>query len=181
MSELLIEILETDQNIEIVEGGLSVEVGQNSQVELNPQDFDLTIEGNEFIIELSTLSQVLSKLEAESVEGSFVAASPVGATRIVVTDSAGKIEHADSSDVADFDNVLGLTLTAAGTGVSAIVLILGPHEDLSFTFTPKQALFFTSAGVLTQTAPSGGFSKKVGWAITATKIFISLKTGIKLI
>jgi hypothetical protein len=103
-----------------------------------------------------------------------VAAIDVGGQRVVVLDDSEKVIYADRSIVAHADKILGVTTGAAVTGADATVQTYGEMDDPSFAFTPGGAVYASVNGLMTQTAPSSGFSRAVGYAMAATKLFIDL-------
>jgi len=105
----------------------------------------------------------------------YIAGEAVGGQRVVYIGAGDKVFHADSTDQAQLNKVVGITATAASLGAMVNVLSLGKLADASFSFTSGSPLFFNSVGVLTHTAPTSGFVQKVGVAIKSNEILADMQ------
>jgi len=79
--------------------------------------------------------------------------------------------------------LLGITVTAANAGASVLVQNEGELEFSGWSWLPGQPIYLGTNGLITQTAPDAAPAKFVaplGFAMTATKIFIELKDLIYL-
>lgn len=117
--------------------------------------------------------------------GSHLAGANLSGHRLVTLDSAGDAIYADSATAAHRDRIVGLVLTAATTGDPVTVQYEGDVTEGTWSWTPGATLFASTSGNLTETPPSLGggdvFSQRVGWAVTATRIYIDLsRPGIVL-
>ena len=117
-----------------------------------------------------------------SVSGSaieLVSVNALGGHRVVRSE-AGILRYVNQSDVNDATAVIGLTLNAVSAGGKVRIHLLGTVTESSWTWIPDQPLFVGDNGLLTQTAPSLGFSMLVGTAISADTINFDTKVPILL-
>lgn len=110
------------------------------------------------------------------------AASALGGHRIVRAVSATEVDYA-SSDTADHgDDVLGMTLGAAGLG--DVVLVANDQDitEPSWAWTPQAPLYLATNGQITQTPPDApaAFALIVGFATSATSARIRIETPVFL-
>lgn len=106
---------------------------------------------------------------------SRVALGSISGHRMVMLDALERASYADASTLEHASRVVGVTIAAAAGGASVTIRTRGELDEPSFSFTAGLPLFLGSAGVLTQTPPSSGFVLIVGFAITATKIFVAIQ------
>ena len=109
----------------------------------------------------------------------FPAALPLGGHRAVRL-LAGLAIYADNAVPQDANVVLGITRGAVTGGDLAQIQFAGLMTEPSWAWTPDLPVFCGSAGLLTQTPPTSGFSLIVGIATTATQILIGAKMPIVL-
>jgi len=121
--------------------------------------------------------------QAASAGGStvkvFPAGESLGGQRIVVLRN-GELYHADTTDSGDLGQVIGLTVSASLIGEDTQVQFLGDLTEPSWTWTAGDPVYFNASGVPTQAPPTSGFSQIVGFASTATKIYVQLREPIAL-
>jgi hypothetical protein len=110
----------------------------------------------------------------------LTAAVAIGGQRVVTTDGSGSAIYADNGTLAHANNVVGLSLGAAAIAGSLDVQTGGAVEDPSFAFTPGAVLWLGANGMIATAPPGTGFSLVVGYAMTATKIFLNIGTPIIL-
>jgi hypothetical protein len=92
----------------------------------------------------------------------------------------GTAIYADSSDVSKPQSILGVSTGAASLGGVIYSQPFGELEEPSWNWTPDLPIFLGIAGLITQTPPLSGFSLIIGYPITPTKIFISIRDPIYL-
>lgn len=109
-----------------------------------------------------------------------VAGVALGGHRLVVLNASGQAIYADCTQPAHAGKVLGLTLGAIAAGDNGDVLRSGEVVEPSWNWTLDQAVFLGSNGLLTQTQPLTGFSLIVGFPVSATKLFVSLREPLIL-
>lgn len=106
-----------------------------------------------------------------------LAAATVNGLRAVMLAAGGGVRHLDCTDPANADNALGVSLGAAITGDSVTVRVGGAIDEASWTWTPLEAVYATGDGLLTQTVPTSpgsAFMLRIGFAETATRLFVDL-------
>ena len=119
-------------------------------------------------------------IDTSDIDLAYGTSSAVNALRVVYTNDAGEVSHADSSNINHIARVTGVAVTAAGIGGMVKVKSLGRIEDASFSFTPGNLLYFDSTGKLIDTAPATGFFQVVGRVETSTRVFINIEEPLNL-
>jgi hypothetical protein len=109
----------------------------------------------------------------------FMAGQTLSGHRVVRSNASGNAIYADRSD-AGSQHVLGVTLGAAIAGDTVQVRRHGSIEEPSWSWTPNEAIFLGDNGVLTQAYPGGPVSLIVGFATTATSMFVAPREPIIL-
>lgn len=110
----------------------------------------------------------------------FPAGVALGGNRVVRLD-AGDVVYADNTVAADANRVLGITTGAVSLGAPARIQVSGLMTEVSWSWTPDAPIFLSTTGLLTQAPPTSGFSLIVGFATSATQMFIGPKTPIALV
>jgi hypothetical protein len=118
--------------------------------------------------------------DTTSIINSYTAGESISAYNILVQESDGKVDVADSSDTNHIQKVVGLATTSAVLDDSIDVQSTGKMTNAGWSWTPGAKLYFTSSGTLTETVPSTGFIQQVAVAETATTITINLGLCIAL-
>ena len=108
------------------------------------------------------------------------AGAALGGHRMVVLNGGGAAIHADCTTPAHLGKVLGMTLGAIADGDSGDVLRAGEVVEPSWNWTLDTPVFLGTAGQLTQVQPVSGFSQIVGFPVSATKLFVSLREPLIL-
>lgn len=111
---------------------------------------------------------------------SLTAAIAIGGHRLVTTDASGHAIYADATIPTHANCVVGMSIGAAASGATVSVQSSGELSDPSFSYTPGQVLFLGSDGLVATNAPTSGFSLVIGYAETATTIFLNIGQPIKL-
>jgi hypothetical protein len=94
-----------------------------------------------------------------------------------VATSSGQAVTASSSTGAP---VVGIATGGALAGADVTVQYEGPISDTSWSWAYNQPIFIAANGVLTQTAPTSGYSQIVGYPINATSLLIDIQAPITL-
>lgn len=121
--------------------------------------------------------------QAASAGGSTVKVFPAGENlggHRLVTLRNGELFYADTTDSSDLGLVVGITIAAATAGQDTQVQFLGSITEPSWSWTVGGPVYFDALGVPTQSAPTSGFSQIIGFASTATKIYIQLREPLAL-
>jgi len=143
---------------------------------------------------VDTVIEILSTETLPGPEGIAGPTGPAGATvltytagvnlsghRMVVLDDSALVIYADITVAAHVSKVVGMTTGAAMAGADATIQTGGELIEPSWSWTLNIPIWLSTDGLLTQVAPVSGFSLIVGFPITATKIFISIREPIFLI
>lgn len=124
----------------------------------------------------------ISVSSAETLQYTFTAGATVGQYKAVYVAADGDVEHADADALAT-SRVVGIT-TVSGDATDPITVVLaGILEGAVSGFTPGDPIFLsTTAGDLTQTAPSGSADciVEVGLALTSTDILVRISKPVVL-
>lgn len=110
---------------------------------------------------------------------SAIAGAAVGGHRMVRLTTSGAV-YADRTVAEDQHRVMGLTLNAAAQGDELDVLRFGEVVEPSWNWALDLPVYLGTNGLLTQTSPTTGFSLIVGFPVTATKLFLSIREPITL-
>ena len=98
----------------------------------------------------------------------------------MLLDEAGHLAYASCDDTTHFGRVVGVTTQAAEPGAPCNVQNFDRIVEGTWSWTPGEPVFLGTNGALTQTAPTAGFLMVVGFAISATVLFVSLRDPILL-
>ena len=110
----------------------------------------------------------------------YTASTALSGNRAVCLNASGELIYADSSTVAHAHKVLGITTGAVSEGAEGTVQTNGEMTEAGWAWTIGSPVYLSTNGSLSHTAPSSGFVLVVGFALTATKIFIDIKQSIIL-
>jgi hypothetical protein len=88
-------------------------------------------------------------------------------------------EIADSSNMAHFNHVIGITLEAVLTGFIAFLVTEGEVTNPLWSWAPNIKLFLNGTN-LSLTPPSSGFSQLVGVSRNSETVFIRPQKAIQL-
>ena len=86
---------------------------------------------------------------------------------------AGTAVHADNTNAAHTGRLRGVFRATKANGEVAQLQVFGPMRNAAWNWTPEQPVYLGSAGALTQSRPASGFVQVVGWADTATQLFVN--------
>lgn len=117
---------------------------------------------------------------AGSAIQTLTAGEALGGHRFVVSDAAGNAIYADQSIATHANKVLGMTTGAALLGASVQIQQSGEYVEPTWTWALDTPIWLGLSGLMTQTAPTTGFSMIVGFPITSTKILIAMREPIFL-
>jgi hypothetical protein len=111
------------------------------------------------------------------------AAEALSGHRVVTADVDGRLIYASNDVPGQLAAPLWVTTGAALAGDMAEALMFGPMDELTWNWTPGP-VYLGQNGVLTQTVPvasSAFFLAQVGFATSATALFVDRNPSIKLI
>jgi hypothetical protein len=118
------------------------------------------------------------RAKVERLTKSFDAESNVSAIRMVKASSSTEVNYATSASTYEDSKAIGISLNAATTGNPVDVLLAGVIEDGTFTFGVNEVLYLTTAGGITDTPPSSGYSVVIGKGLGPGAIFIDIQEPI---
>jgi hypothetical protein len=124
-------------------------------------------------IDVTIATPAYSAPDDDSVSGTirpFTAAENLEFGDVCYMNSAGKMAKADADAIATSGAVAIATGTIATDATGNFMLNGAIRKDDAYTFTPGGLIYLaTTAGAVTQTAPSGtdDVVQVLGWAITA--------------
>lgn len=107
-----------------------------------------------------------------------IAGQVLSALRIVY-EQDGLVYLMSPADADHIDQLLGITLNAAGAGDELNVQRTGELNDASWSWAPGR-IWLGAAGSLTQTPPASGFDVLIGAAVSATRIILNIQDPIEL-
>lgn len=82
-------------------------------------------------------------------------------------------ELANSTNPAHDNHVIGVTDGIMSSGIWGDVTVLGTLYNLAWNWTPGGAIYLNNT-TLSQTPPGGGFTLRVGWALTPQSMLVKL-------
>jgi hypothetical protein len=97
-----------------------------------------------------------------------------------VAQGAGGAVPADNGTIDDAYAFIGVAQQGGNAGVTIDVVSYGPASDSSWSWTPYQPVFLGAAGALTQEPPAAGISFIIGFALSATEMFVRPLTFYQL-
>lgn len=111
----------------------------------------------------------------------YTAGEALGGHRGVKLGPSGEAFYASNADAASFAGFIGVTTGAASFGAQVSVQSAGLMTEGTWSWTPSAPVFLGVNGVMTQTPPAApAFQLVVGFAVTATSIFISPRDRVVL-
>lgn len=111
----------------------------------------------------------------------YAASQDLSGHRLVRLNDGQTLSYASALNLQDANFVVGMTLNAALAGDPVDVLLVGEVEEPSWGWTPNQPIYLGADGYMTQVpAPGSVFSLVVGFPISPTKAFISIREPIIL-
>lgn len=109
----------------------------------------------------------------------LTASSPISAYMVVAA-SAGQVSIADSSNLTQLGDVVGIAAGGAATGSPVSINYSGTITHNGWTWTPRLPIFLGSNGALTQTVPTSGFAQVIATPLSANSLLVTLSQPILL-
>lgn len=129
------------------------------------EDFTLTLQKSEPLrLNVGTGFNNLTQTSTGTLDVTITAAEVVNAYRAIGYD--GLFTQLTEESLS---NYAGVTRMATVSGDPVDVVRVGLMEEATWGWTPNAPIFISTNGVLTQTLPAG-LVRRIGWAISATKI-----------
>ncbi len=117
-------------------------------------------------------------LDQSNITISKIAGDVLGGHKIVKLNSSGKAIYADKDIIEDANQVLGITKHSASANESIYIQTYGEMIEPTWNWNLALPIFLGNNGVLTQTAPTSGFTLIIGFPLTVTSIYIDIKQPI---
>lgn len=105
------------------------------------------------------------------------AAGTLVAHKLLTTDAVGDLIYADASDLTHVSKVLGVGTTSGTLGNPVVVQTYGAITNVGWAFTVGAPLYLGLTGDIVETQV-GLINVPIGYAISATEIFIDIQRGI---
>lgn len=112
-----------------------------------------------------------------------IAAVALSGHRAVTPGPGGGWVYASNDEPEHLGAPIWITTGAAAAGAAAEAMIIGPMTEPSWNWIPRQPVYLGTNGVLTQsapTAPDAFFLAQVGFAISATSLYVDRLPSIKI-
>ena len=151
-------------NINAVLGPQYQVVINQDEVVVN-EDFTLTLSAQEPLKLNVGTGYNVNQTATGTLDVQIVAAATINAYRAVTYD--GNFVQPTAESLSKY---AGVNRVATIIGESLMVVRDGLMTEDGWNWTPNQAIFITTDGVLTQTPPSGTPLRRIAWAISATTI-----------
>ena len=144
------------------------------------------IETAEDTINVTVTEEVIEVGVAEGpiyfISSEFVTIKTAGqvlsANKVIVLNSVGKAIFADKDNLDHFFKVYGVTKESAVLDETVEITTYGEHENNTWSWELDKAIYLSAGGELTQSPPTTGFILEIGFPVTATKIFVNIKSSI---
>ncbi len=146
-------------------------------------DPPLTVDTNQHVIlhySTDDFELVSGILKLKSSPGSIAVNNHIAdviiptALKVLASNDIGHAVFADNTNVDQINRILGIGLSAAGSGGIVAVQSIGRLTYSGWNWDPGKSIFFDDDGDLTQIVPVEGFWKIVAQPITSTTIEIRL-------
>lgn len=162
----------------VIEDGVIKEAQSSSSVNISSSDQALTVANpsdNVFVIGFDAELTKVPNLKLQ-----FEAGESISALKVVRVDINGKIYVANNEGTYEQALATGVALTSGTVGSMADVLIIGVLKDLSWSWPVNTLLFLNVNGSIVSTAPTLGYSVRLGKSLTPTSILIDVQEPIGL-
>lgn len=110
----------------------------------------------------------------------YTASVALSGNRVVCLNGSGELIYGDSATVTHAHKILGITTGAVSSGATGTVQTTGEMTEAGWSWMVGSPVYLSTNGTLSHTAPSSGFVLVIGFALTATKVFIDIKQPIIL-
>jgi hypothetical protein len=111
--------------------------------------------------------------------GRYVAAVSLSGQKVVVLGATGLV-YANSGNPAHVGAILGVTNGATLAGQEVDVVEKGAVDEPAWSWSQYQPIWLSGIGLISGTPPASGFSCQIGFALTPTRIFISVQAPVVL-
>lgn len=185
-------------NVRVQQGGINVTVGSGigTTVKVRPSDSQNVPSGTPVQNTVSVTSEIAVQVSPGSAPAPVIgyptqgpagppgpaggtsiariAGETLGGYRLVRASAPNTVAYVDSSNPDHGDDTLGLTEGAAIIGTTVNVRVGGSITFNGWAWTPGEPVFASTNGLLTQNPTESGFMQMVGFAESATTIFVDI-------
>lgn len=113
---------------------------------------------------------------------SFMAGESLVSHRMVTLNASSQVIHADHTEIDHAGKIIGLTLGSAVADAEITVCSFGLVTEASWSWDiTKPNIFLSTTGQITQTPPTSGFACVIGYAVSATQLFVRIQPSTILI
>jgi hypothetical protein len=149
-------------------------MGNNKLTDLAPAENDFDAVN---LAQVTTL--IAEAATVTNISRSYTAGESIAAFKTVYMNTDGSIYIADTSDVTLMGKIIGITTESGTLGESINVTTVGIITEMS-GLTTGSYYFFNSAGNLTTTVPTSGFTQIMGNAVSATEFLVNMQIPLGL-
>lgn len=110
-----------------------------------------------------------------------IAAVALSGHRAVLLDTNKQAIYADNATLAHANRVYGITISAADAGQEINIVTRGEIEEPSWNWDVTLPIFLGTNGTLVQIPSAAGYTKKLGYAISPTRMFVNINQHIILV
>lgn len=132
-----------------------------------------------YAVRLTAAAPMPSLVDISQYERFKEAGESILANRLVTT-SGGLLYHADCAVIDHLGRGIGFALTSADIGGMVKYIHRGEVENPSWVYIPDQLLYLGNNGQMTADPELGVFCQPVGYALTATRVFLDIERGTVL-
>jgi len=95
----------------------------------------------------------------------------IGGHKAICNDNGSAI-YADNTDLSTAHTFVGISYNAAADGDTVSIVTARAVTEVTWNWTPQQPIYIGKDGTLTQAAPTSGYIRRIGFAQTATTVFV---------
>ena len=94
------------------------------------------------------------------------------------TTTSGEAAHADAATLGHANRVAGVLLNSPAVGDTARIRHEGLIDHVGWSFTPDEPVFLGLDGALVQSLGAGQFQQRVGYAVSATRLYVDIGEAV---
>lgn len=162
----------------IIEEGVIKESQSSSSVAISSSDQALTVSNPSDSVFVIGFDAELSKVPNLKLQ--FEAGETISALKVVRVDLNGKAYISNNEGTFPQAMATGIALNSALSGFPVDVIILGVLVDPSWNWSANNLIFLDVNGSIVSTAPTLGYSVRLGKTLTPTAVLIDIQEPIEL-
>lgn len=185
-----VEVVEEVQVVEVADSSISVEIiDSDNGVEVASTDIVVEVHSNIQVVEISApgpqgpSGPPGAAGTTDHLSASFTAGEDLSGHRLVKRQPDGTLIYASNDTITDINGPIWMTTASALAGEDTVILLVGGFVEPSWDWTSGAPIYLGSGGLMTQAVPAfpSAFSVQVGYAISATEIYLDQYSAIRLI